>query len=270
MGLALVASRDDAARCRAPKFFVEHGAGQTYVNVDTPQGSTGYAGGPGLTGVLGFICPNDQVAARWSKHYPGVPTAAVGCPKLDEIILGPPTNGPPTIAITFHWDCNVTQETKSALPHYRTGLRAVVEHWRSRGFDVIGHAHPRAITQMERYWSRLEVEFVRDERQVFARADMLVADNTSLLPEFLAVGRSVVFLNAPWYRRHVECGGRFWDWPRGLPQADDPDELLAIDPWEILTSDPERRNEVADQVYKYRDGRSAQRAADFILDVLEG
>ena len=266
-GHALVGSWADADQCGIRKFYVEHGAGQTYDKVPA-WAANYYSGSRGHRRVVGFICPSERVADRWRRAYDGlVPTAAVGCPKLDRYVGYVPP-GPPTVALTFHWECRICPETLPALNHYSKDLPALVRWWQSKGFTVLGHGHPKDETA-ERRWKLLGVEYAASEFEVFERAHILVGDNTSLLPEFMALDRNVVFLNAPWYQ--TEHGGRFWEWTSGGRMANNSDELAAIDLWELLEADTLRveRTAVADSVYAYRDGSSSRRAAEFIIETME-
>lgn len=266
-GVALVASWNDANLTRTRKIYVEHGAGQTYRDVANWAKSY-YSGGGGHRRSLGFICPNETVADRWREVYPDARAVAVGVPKLDRWV-GAPMEGPKTIAITSHWDCGITPETRPALPHYRDELPEIIASWRDQGLEVIGHAHPKDAEGGRARWAKLGVEFVENEEDVFARAGVLVADNTSLLPEFMALGRNVVFLDAPWYK--VEHGGRFWDWTDGGHLCWEPRQLAQLDIARLFDADHHRarREAVAGKIYAYRDGSSSRRAADFVRELLE-
>lgn len=233
-----------------PYIYVEHGAGQSYTGVTAP----GYAGSPGHDGCELFICPNENVARRWSARYADIPVAVVGCPRLDMYHGSiPPPN---TVAITFHFDLHLVPETRSAFDHYALHLGQIVSEYRSQGWNVLGHAHPRIAQRLKPYWQRLGVEWTPDPLR---DASVLIADNTSLLAEFAALGRPVVGLNAPWYRRDVWHGGRFWEWP--IPLLDSPAELLDLHLDSLTPPDW--------QPYAYVDGLASQRAASAILSILE-
>jgi CDP-glycerol glycerophosphotransferase (TagB/SpsB family) len=104
---------------------------------------------------------------------------------------------------------------------------------------------------------------------VFLNADILFVDNSSIGMEFMSLGRPVVWMNAPWYRRDVHHGGRFWTWAEDALTVDDPQAILATNLWDI---DLHRADIVAAQnrhvtaTYAYTDGSSGQRAADFIAE----
>lgn len=209
-GLYVVASLDDARHTAPhPIVYVEHGAGQTYTAGARPHPS--YAGGrdAALARSELVLVPGVASADRWAIAYPDTPVVAVGCPKIAPWYDRP---GPPatTVAITWHWDCPLVPETRTAFWSYAPYLGDLVGRLRDAGLTVIGHGHPRAPDAVWDAWRRLDVPIVTDEADVFDRAGMLIADNTSLLYEYAALDRPVVVLDAPTYRRDVEHGLRFW------------------------------------------------------------
>lgn len=282
----MVASYVDAQRTHpAPLVYVEHGAGQHYV--DTTSGS--YSGGEGLDRVVLFLCPNEHVAERWRAAYPQTPAVVVGSPRVDQLReqqeqeddhsdeqqwrVHAPSHArqldSSAVAVTFHWDCPLVPETRSAWPYYDEALPALVRWARHNDVELLGHGHPRIFERLARRWRALGVEPVGSFDDVCARAGVLVGDNTSALFEFAALDRPVVVLDAPWYRRDVEHGGRFWRWadvgvrisePRLLPLAA---ALAFADP---PGREASRRAVVAD-VYAHP-GEAATRAADAIAEVL--
>lgn len=267
--LTLVAGWTDAARCAGRLVYVEHGTGQTYRELrDHPS----YSGGVHRAAdVAGYLCPSEQVARRWLAR--GGHAHVVGCPKLDRWLPSPPRPQSRTIAITAHWDCRLTSETRAALPHFtaRGRLAATVARWQRDGWHVVGHAHPRARAAARQLWTSMGVEFEPDAAAVLERASLLVADNTSLLYEHAALGRPVLVLNAPWYRRDVEHGLRFWSHVPGQ-QIDGPDELDALDVAHYVDADPSWfvREVAVGHAYAVRDGTSAARAADVVARIARG
>lgn len=255
----------------APVVYLEHGAGQSYDGDRTAVGCGSYSGGLGLDHARLFLCPSRAVADRWNDAYPEVPAVAVGCPKLDRwhaqprgIARGP---APRTVAVTFHWECRLVPETRSAFGHYARALPrlAACPDWR-----LLGHGHPRMWGRLRREWRRLGVPHTPDLADVLDQADLLIGDNTSALPEFASTGRPVVWLSAPWYRREVDHGGRFWRWPEGQVHVEHPSDLVAA-VTEALADAPAvraARDAMMREVYAYTDGRAAQRAADAIIGAL--
>lgn len=234
-----------------PYVYVEHGAGQTYLG----QNTSGYSGGSGHSGCELFLCPNQAVADRWTAKYPDTPVAVVGSPKLDPWHAGqrPPPDDR-TVAITFHWDCRIVPETRSAFDHYERSLHEIVSAYEEQGWTVIGHAHPRVRERLSRFWRRIAVEYAETSAEVLDRASVLVADNTSLMAEFMSCGRPVVALNAPWYRRDVHHGMRFWDWD--VTYVDSPSEACQVN---LSALEPPRSHP-----YAYNDGAATQRAVKAI------
>jgi hypothetical protein len=273
----LVAAGADALKLRRHRLvYVEHGAGQTYPGDPRGLGNGSYSGGADLDHVGLFVCPSEAVAARWRARYPDAEVAVVGCPKLDAWHARPspapsPNRPGPVVALTFHWDCPLVPETRSALGHHLPGLAKLVREVRAAGGRVIGHGHPRAQADLAPLWRRLEVPHEPRLSSVLDKADLLVGDNTSALPEFASLGRPVLWLNAPWYRRDVHHGGRFWQWPEGQVQADHPDEL--VDAVRLALEDPpqvaDARARMVHQVYAHTDGLAAERAAGAIAAWLE-
>lgn len=269
--IVMVAGFSDAQKFpRNRLVYVEHGAGQTYL------GDTGgsYSGGDGLDHVRLFLAPSERVADRWRNRYPATPAVAVGCPRLDPWHRGQaPEPFLPTIALTFHWNCPTAPESRWALPHYQADIAAQVARWRAEGWRVLGHGHPRAWGVLARLWHRYtSVTPCPDYNQVLDEADILVGDNTSALYEFASLDRPVVVLNAPWYRRDVEHGLRFWSLVPGW-QVDGPEELAGLD-WrangEMFLGDTYRasRRRVVREVYAHTDGTASARAATAIQEAL--
>lgn len=275
-----------------PVAFVEHGAGQTYE--DVVHG--GWAGGEGRDRVGLFLCPSDRVAAANLARYPEARAVAVGCPKLDpwhlhktrvdalgEQILDAyeitpaerrwiEAQGPsrwerewrrPRVAVTFHWDCPLVPETRATWPFWWAALESLHGY---APVDVLGHAHPKVAEQLRPMWEALGVEWVPRFDDVLDRADLLVADNSSALYEFASIGRPVLALNHPSYRREVAHGLRFWR-PPGL-MCDDPEQLeefvaLALHDGPSIKATREVR---VDEVYERPDGLAAARAAEVLLE----
>lgn len=275
----LVASFADAqAVAPNPYVLADHGSGQHYTGVR--NGS--YSGGDGHERCILFLCPSERVAMRWRERYPNTPASAVGCPRLDRHVgaaadlalcgdepLGACSkrrSGRPTVAVSYHWDAAVCPETRSAWRHYDPHLPRLCADPR---FRVVGHGHPRLWPTISRRWEELGVEHTPDVDRVLTEADVFVADNTSVLYEFAALGKPVVCLNIPSYRREVEHGLRFWSHPPGL-QVDHPSELA--EGIERALADPPalqalRRAAVA-EAYAYTDGHASERAATAIMEVL--
>lgn len=277
--LVLAASWYDARRWRDHRtVYVEHGAGQTYLGRDEA-----YAGGSGLDHVVCFIGPGEHVSARWRAVYPSRLAVSVGCPALDvhlreragQTHIAPgardsrdesTTTARRTVVVTCHWRCSVCPETLPAVDLFSAALHGLRT---ACNVEVVGSSHPRDARRYERFWRGLGVPFMADPDDVIRTADLLVADNSSLLYEAAACGVPVLALNRPSYRRDVEHGLRFWSHVPGL-SCDDPADLhRAID--RALGDPPTARALRALAVqftYAHRDGASSERAADAIEEVL--
>lgn len=252
--------------------YVEHGAGQRYIGVD----DRGYAGAHSLEHVELFLSPNERVSARWRARYPHAAVETVGIPALDPM-LGPgstrvgarPDTDIRTVAITAHWRCLVVPETKPALPYYEPALSSLLERLRASGLRIVGHAHPRALGEARRLWARLGVDFELDPDEILRSSSLLIADNTSLLYEAAAVGLPSLSLNAPWYRRDVHHGLRFWSHVPGL-ECDRTEELFdrTLEALEDAPSLRAKRDRAARRAYSLRDGAAASRAADAIERII--
>lgn len=202
-----------------PVIFVEHGVGQTYVGVD----HGGYPGGRDRENVALFLCPNERVAARNRDRYPGADVEVIGSPFVEssrEILARPRESSAPetrserrTVAISFHWDCTIAKETRSAWSYYRQVIPRVA----AAGYRVLGHTHPKLWPRAGHLYAPLGAEPVEDFRDVVRLADLYAVDNSSTLYEFAAItDRPVLALDAPWYRPDVEHGLRFWNEIPGL------------------------------------------------------
>lgn len=245
-------SDHDAVRPR-PTVFVNHGYGQSYPGT---AGSESYSGGPGRERALLHIDPG-PLAARATRAA-GYACVEVGCPRLDW--LRPreqPVGEVVAIAIRSHTPPRGCPEQRPAWPHYEPTMPALAS-----SFDLLGHGHPRGWERTERRWEALGVASTADSYDVLRRASVVVTDTSSIGWEAASLGIPVVWCNAPWFRRHVEHGGRFWQPLPGLV-VDEPEELApaisrALEGFVSAWWGPVRT------VYAYLDDRAAQRAAAVI------
>lgn len=261
--LTVVSAFGDYKLLKGPAVFMEHGCGLSYSN-NHPS----YAGAPDRENVALFLDVNERTRALNAAAHPHVKGVVVGDPKLDAwLARGPKARGSrPTVAFSHHWDCKVVPETRSAFPHFKM---AYVRMARQRGlpFRMLGHGHPRAWQQLGRFWREIRIDAARFFSDVVSEADVYVCDNSSTIYEFAALDRPVVVLNAPFYRKNVNHGLRFWEHVPG-EQVDEPQRLSAAI-LRALRDDPfaEERRRAVDEVYPVR-GNSAQVAADAICGIL--
>jgi hypothetical protein len=264
-GPIVVAATADYRRALAagrPIVLASHGAGQSYL-VGDGRISRSYAGGPGREQAALFLATNEYQAARWRRAYPATPVEVIGCPKLEG---RPPERGAREgpVCVSFHWDCQVAPESRTAWPHYR---EAVFEL--AREVELVAHAHPRIASLLRPQLEQHGIRFLADFEDVLDTAALYIADNTSTLFEFAALGGPVVVLNAPWFRRGVHHGLRFWEYADVGIQVDEPERLHAA-VLEALRDPPEiaaRRREVCRAVYPISD--PARRAAAAIAELAE-
>ena len=250
-----------AALTGRPQILCEHGAGQSYSNRQTS-----YAGGLGRGRAALFLCPNQQSADRNKQYYPHIPTAVIGCPKLDEWHRRPlkPRGNPPVVAISFHWNCQIAPEACGSWEYYRDVIPQLAQDER---WQLLGHAHPRIMNTIRPEYEKLDIPVVERFDEVLEKADLYVVDNSSTLFEFASLDRPVVVLNAPWYRRWIKHGLRFWDCADVGFQCDRPEDLTETIA-RALQDPPEqkqRRREVMGWVYPVKSGEAAQTAAKAVM-----
>jgi hypothetical protein len=265
--VAVVASGTDLTRAlrmvRVP-VMMEHGAGQSYLGTE----ATSYlrSAAPIKNSVGLELVPGPDAAAVYRAVHPNIPCAVIGCPKLDRLHLMPPKPRAkrPVVCISFHFECVVVPETRSAFEHYRKVLPALLQ---AKGYQVVAHCHPRAKDTIGAALQKMGFEFIPDFAEVMEIADVYCMDHMSTLYEFASLGRPVVVLNAPWYRRNVNHGLRYWDAADVGVQCDEPSDLDAAIR-KALVDAPEQqgnRQRALGRVYGYMDGHCAERAADAIV-----
>lgn len=213
--LAVVASYKDYLSARAhPVVYLEHGIGQTYSEFTSPS----YAGNPGKEATVLFLCPNDLCADKNKRTYPSARVEVIGSPYLDTFINAPQSRAHPVIS--FHWTIpgnRVPPEMTSAFPHYEYRISAIP--------DLHGHAHPRARDELYEFYGKHSIPVIDDFINVIKTASVFICDNSSAIYYAAQCGIPTVILNAPWYRREISHGIRFWDMLPGVV-VDDPNDLV--------------------------------------------
>lgn len=238
----VVASRVDARRMEpvttAQVCVVEHGAGQRYHidagGVETPH--------PNVTL---FLAPSERVAVQSQHLFPNAECVAVGSPRVEHLASLPSV--PEKIVVAFHWNSPVAPEARSAWTHYTGSLPALKDTFGDR---LLGHAHPAIASKLKPWFWRNNVVWEPSWEQCVRQAACLVVDNSSIMWEACALGIPVVVLNAPWYRRDVDFGLRFWEWADVGPQVEAVRELPAA-VQQVLVDDwwADRRADAAGFVY---------------------
>lgn len=266
--IVVVASYEDyRAVDPARVIFVNHGIGQQYKGGDGKAGEYGsYTGGAGRERTILFLGPSRRDALNSLAAYPSIKAVAVGVPYLDTI-QRLPVQEPPVVAFSSHLDVRACPETRSAFPEFQASLRSLI---RSQRFNLLGHAHPKAVLKMEKFWKTVRVPFEPDWLSVLEQASLYISDNSSSLYEAAALGIPVLCMNSTHYRKDVEHGLRFWDAVPGL-EVDLPDELESS--INLALADPpvlkERRAHAVQEAYDgLVDGSATARAAKAVLSVL--
>ncbi len=245
--------------------YMQHGNGQTF----REKHHLAYLGGKLAPGIELVLVPHQRCLEVMTTE---AKTAVIGCPKLDKWHPAKPkTRGkPPVVAISWHWDGPHCPETRSAWPHYQTVLPLLKTMEDAGEITVLGHGHPLLLSRLVPEYERLGIAWTADFEEVLETADVYVNDSSSTLYEFCSLDRPAVVMNAPWYRRDVEHGLRFWANADVGVQVDHPDEVPAAirralkDP----RSQQKARKRGVEAAYAFTDGRCAERAAEAILAAL--
>ncbi len=246
---------------------IEHGTGHGFGTAAYPNATKGRRDLVDLA-----LMPNAYTAALARAARPTTRCEVIGTPKMDEWVAPmsyrQPGHNPPVIAIAFHWGDKHANppESGSAFEHYQAILPELAKrYW------VIGHSHPLASPAVRQIFEGAGIEWVSNLREIFHRADILINDLSSILHEFIVTGKPVIVLNAPWFRRQVHWGIRFWDYSDVGINVEGPDELFdAIDRTIAEYPDiclPERCAAVYD-LYPYL-GEASERAADVLIKYLD-
>ena len=242
--------------------LVSHGVGQTI--------GEGNKYIPYHEKCLLYILPNTIIENVYKRKYPHVKTYVAGCPKLDYWHTNPvkikKTN--PVITISFQYDSDLVPETKSSWPYFKPAL---VELASQKAWTILGHGHPGIIDELTPYYQQLGIEVVRDFDEVMERSTLYICDNSSTLYEFASTGRPVVVLNAPWFRRDIEHGLRFWEHADVGVNCDHPKELIPKIKEALRDSEEQKRlrEKAVRAVYAVTDGTASQKAVEAIIACLD-
>jgi hypothetical protein len=258
-----------AARNEGRKIIsMEHGTGHTF-------GTASYPDGQGRRSLVSLALMPNEFTANKARVVRDTHCEIIGTPKTDELI--PPSKvfsrpvDKPVIAIGFHWGDRKSSppESGSAWEHYKIVLPVLKAKY---GENLIAHGHPLSWGVFRPVFEREGIEFVEDFRDVCRRADVYINDLSSTLYEFLVTGKPVVVLNAPWFRREVNYGIRFWDYSNVGINVENPAELLpAIDRTleEYTTIQAGEREQAVRDLYPYL-GKSTARAVAVLSAYLIG
>jgi CDP-glycerol glycerophosphotransferase (TagB/SpsB family) len=224
-----------------------------------------------------FLAPNQFIREKSNRAIPGATQVVIGTPKLDKWVnasnqLSVINGRKPVVAISFHWNGEkVSAEAGNAFLHYRDILSDLAN---DREFTLIGHGHPKYMFVLEKEFTERGIEVVHDFDEVMQRADVYVNDCSSTLYEFCVTGKPVIIMNAPWFRKDLNLGIRFWSYTDIGPQVNDPGELRAAIGSQLSAIGGDdlfacSREKMVQDLYPYL-GFSAQRAAGAILGFVGG
>lgn len=256
--LTLVASWKDYCETKGDVIFMEHGIGHNYGN-EHPA----YVGGKGKDRVVMFLNQHNLSQTTNRKAYPNAINEIIGTPKMDNInSIDKKPNVKPIVCISFHWDCFVCNNTRSAYYYYKD---VISELAKNKEYTLIAHGHPRGD------WKMMElngIKFYSDLNDIMNIADVYVNDNSSSMYEFMLTGKPVIVLNCPLYDRKKDTGIRFWRYIGGM-QVNNPCELHNTIMHTINHPDhlESTRKDIVNELYPYH-GHSAQRASEVIVEFL--
>jgi len=242
--------------------FASHNSGDPAA----PQAATSasYTGGAGRDAVIANLCPGPADVQACRRAQPDVPAYSLGgVPRLDRHVG---YRRGVHVAFAWHWHMPMVPEGTPAWGHYCDVLADVAGR-----YPTLGHGHPRMWRYYRAQYEKLGIEPIQHFDVLLERGvGLLACDNSSVMYEAAALGIPVLALNAPWYRRDVHHGLRFWSHVPGL-ECDRPQDLPdAIG--EAFDDPPQARGYRARAVrHVYggpMDGRSTGRAVEAIMDIL--
>lgn len=269
--LTLVAGWGDYHDIKGDVVYMEHGIGHVYRN-SHDQIHVGYAGSIDKDRVVLFLNQHEVTQKGNLKVYPKTRNEIIGTPKMD--IYDTQQVKGRVVCISFHWDCRVSPESRSAFYYYADEVKRLIDH---ANYDIIFHGHPRLFGtwqhEIKKYFKQSikarRTKFIDNFDDVLKIADVYVNDNSSTMFEFALLDKPVVVLNCPFYRRDCIPGIRFWDYIPGI-QVDDPKDLN-----EAIVRTLDNPNEYAKQratmrkaLYPYWH-ESSKRASEVIMEYLE-
>jgi len=257
--LTLVASYKDYQKTKGKVIFGEHGIGHNYGN-----GHPAYVGGSGKERVVLFL--NQHLLSNNTNKlaYPNAKNVIIGTPKMDNVkeLEFRPNNRKPIVCISFHWDCMVCNNTRSAYYYYKNVIGQLAK---CEEFTLIAHGHPR---RNELELQAYGIKYYSDLNEVMEIADIYVNDNSSSMYEFINTGKPVIVLNCPLYDKHKDTGIRFWRYICGV-QVDRPCDLKQAILNELANPEHYRelRDGIVNALYPYK-GVATQSAVDVITEYL--
>lgn len=195
--------------------FMEHGSGQSY-----SSDHTSYVGGKGRKRAAAILSPGEISQVKNSQAYLGKICLAPGSPRLDDLLRIAERESGDCVAISFHWDCTVCPETRSGFQYYKSILPFLAKKYR-----LLVHSHPRISTEVRAFCIQNGLEYEESFEEVIRRSQIYICDNSSTIFEWAALGRPVLLLNCPYYRKFVRHGLRFWDFDGPAMSVERPEAI---------------------------------------------
>jgi len=248
--------------------FGDHGIGMFY-NTTHPS----YAGSTEHRECVILRLSPNEIHAKKEREVLTCPVEVIGVPKMDKWHYLREQSRQhirrrPTIAISFHWDCMVVPETRSAYRFYFRILRQLADSFPEQ---IIGHAHPRIWGLMQRIYRSCGIRSVEKFEDVMKQADIYICDNSSTIFEFAYLKKPVILLNQPMYRRNVEHEGnpRFWRMAGMGEQVNTPEEIFTAIQKTIDNPRWEETEKAVEEMFVFLDGKSSKRSADIINNFIK-
>lgn len=253
--------------------LMEHGCGLSYGGDRGYRGaaaraSSSYAGGEGRNADL-FLHPGLHPAQRDLAVDPTRRVRVIGSPRIDDLPKRI-EDGIPTVTFSFHWDTQISQETRTTFLYYRDYIAELARTVKRQGspYRILGHGHPRIFQRLRPWYERHGIEAVESFDRVCELTDLYAVDNSSTLYEFASTGRPVLVLNAPFYRKGINHGLRFWEAANVGENVWEPYDLNRLVPFHLKYPDRWKtaREEALDMVYGDRRPGAAKRAVKELQD----
>jgi hypothetical protein len=243
--------------------MMEHGIGHTF-------GTPAHPDGKGKRDYVSlFLPPNEYTKRKIQVVRPDVPCIPIGTPKMDQYVNRAEhvSNEPPIVAIGFHHGDRRKGERGSAFEHYKEILPELHKRYR-----LLAYSHPLSEAVHRPIYEQHGIPYTSDFSTVMNTADICINDLSSALYEFLVTWRPVVVLDAPWFRKDVHWGIRFWDYSDIGINVWQPEDLPAAIDKTLLYHETicisERRKAIID-LYPYL-GIAARQAAAVLVRYLAG
>ncbi len=244
-----------------PLARIAHGVAQTYKDEKIPDRNREQ--------VILDLLPNEYSREKFSEKFPVSDKIVAGCPKMDRWCdFSKSLSEPPVVAISFHFNHKAVPETRGTYPHYQSILPKLAQ---SNEWELLGHGHPRFIDELIPKYEELGINYTRDFEEVMKQADVYACDSPSTLYEFAYTDRPVVVLNAPWFRREVEHGLRFWEHADVGIQCDKPEDLPGTIRKALKDEPPQPslRRKAVNAAYAVTDGSASETMAKKLVDFVK-